>query len=103
MKREQLGFEYKYMMDMNMTPHGPMGSLTPSNSLGMYGYSPDGSIGAASFMMTPTHSLSGSEAAETGSSWSCADDRPISFFPNKQLFSGFDSFDLGRHSQSPPD
>ncbi|EXL65853.1 hypothetical protein FOPG_17940 [Fusarium oxysporum f. sp. conglutinans race 2 54008] len=101
MKREQLGFEYKYVMDMNMTRHGPMGSLTPSNSFGTYGYSPDASIGAASFMMTPTQSLSGSEAAETGSSWSCANYRPISFFPNKQLFSGFVSFDLDRHSQSP--
>ncbi|KAK7570638.1 hypothetical protein V3481_019184 [Fusarium oxysporum f. sp. vasinfectum] len=100
MKREQLDFEYNYMMDMNMTPHGSMGSLTPSKSFGMYGYSPDASIGAASFMMTPTQSLSGSEAAEIGSSWSCANDRPISFFPNKQLFSGFDSFDLDRHSQS---
>ncbi|EXK77007.1 hypothetical protein FOQG_18270 [Fusarium oxysporum f. sp. raphani 54005] len=100
MKREQLDFEYKYMMDMTMTPHGSMGSLKPSNSFGMYGYSPDASIGAASFIMTPTQSLSGSEAPEIDSSWSCANDRPISFFPNKQLFSGFDSFDLDRHSQS---
>ncbi|EWZ77813.1 hypothetical protein FOXG_17124 [Fusarium oxysporum f. sp. lycopersici 4287] len=100
MKREKLDFEYKYMMDMNMTPHGSRSSLTP-NSFGMYRYSPDASIGAASFMMTPTQSLSGSEAAEAGSSWSRANDRPISFFPDKQLFSGFDSFDLDRHSQSP--
>ncbi|KAJ4261612.1 hypothetical protein NW762_007044 [Fusarium torreyae] len=100
MKREQLGFEYEHMLDMNMAQHGSMGSLTPSNSFGMYGYSPDASIGA-SFMMTPTQSLSGSEAAETGSSWSCANDSPISFFPNKQLHSEFETFDLDRHSQSP--
>ncbi|CEI65391.1 C2H2 type master regulator of conidiophore development brlA [Fusarium venenatum] len=95
MKREGLGFEYDHMMDMNMAHHGSMGSVTPSNSFGMY-YSPD-----ASFMMTPTQSISGSEAAETSSSWSCANDSPISFFTNRQLFNGPDSFDLDRHSQSP--
>ncbi|KAF4496271.1 hypothetical protein FAGAP_7577, partial [Fusarium agapanthi] len=101
MKREQLGFEYEHMMDMNMAHHGSMGSLTPSNSFGMYSYSPDASMGPASFMMTPTQSISGSEAAETGSSWSCANDSPISFFPNRQLSSDFDTFDMDRHSQSP--
>ncbi|KAL4727281.1 hypothetical protein ACLX1H_006187 [Fusarium chlamydosporum] len=101
MKREQLGFEYDHMMDMNMAHHGSMGSLTPSNSFGLYGYSPDASIGAASFMMTPTQSLSGSEAAETGSSWSCANDSPVTFFPSRQLFGDSDAFDLDRHSQSP--
>ncbi|KAG4281044.1 hypothetical protein FPRO04_13451 [Fusarium proliferatum] len=100
-KREQLGFEYEHMMDMNMAHHGSMGSLTPSNSFGMYSYSPDASMGPASFMMTPTQSISGSEAAETGSSWSCANDSPISFFPNRQLSSDFDTFDMDRHSQSP--
>ncbi|KAI3571078.1 hypothetical protein IWW34DRAFT_899499 [Fusarium oxysporum f. sp. albedinis] len=101
MKREKLGFEYKYMMDMNMTLHGPMGSLSPSSSFGMYGYSPDASIAAPPFMMTPTQSLSGPEAAETGLSWSCANDGPISSFVNKELFSGFDSFDLDLHSPPP--
>jgi hypothetical protein len=101
MKRESLGFEYEQIMDMNMAHHGSMGSLTPSNSFGMYGYSPDASMGPASFMMTPTQSISGSEAAETGSSWSCANDSPISFFPNKQLSSEYESFDMDRHSQSP--
>ncbi|CZR35546.1 uncharacterized protein FPRO_00331 [Fusarium proliferatum ET1] len=61
MKREQLGFEYEHMMDMNMAHHGSMGSLTPSNSFGI----------------------------------------PISFFPNRQLSSDFDTFDMDRHSQSP--
>ncbi|KAF4466657.1 zinc finger odd-paired-like (opl) [Fusarium albosuccineum] len=101
MKRENMGFDYEPMLDMNMAHHGSMGSLTPSNSFGMYGYSPDASIGATSFMMTPTQSLSGSEAAETASPWSCANDSPISFFPNKQIPNDFESFDLDRHSQSP--
>ncbi|KAM0298837.1 hypothetical protein HYE67_009563 [Fusarium culmorum] len=100
MKREGLGFEYDHMMEMNMAHHGSLGPVTPSNSFGMY-YSPDASIGAASFMMTPTQSISGSEAAETGSSWSCANDSPISFFTSRQLFPDSDSFDLDRHSQSP--
>ncbi|KAG7402604.1 C2H2 type master regulator of conidiophore development brlA [Fusarium oxysporum f. sp. rapae] len=95
-KREQLGFEYEHIMDMNMAHHGSMGSLTPSNSFGMYSYSPDASMGPASFMMTPTQSISGSDAAETCSPWSCASDSPISAFP-----SDFDDFDMDRHSQSP--
>jgi hypothetical protein len=101
MKREQIGFEYEHMIDMNMAHHGSMGSLTPSNSFNVYGYSPDASIGGASFMMTPTQSISGSEAAETGSSWSCANDSPISIFTGRQLFGDSDSFDFDRHSQSP--
>ncbi|EGU77023.1 hypothetical protein HZS61_008816 [Fusarium oxysporum f. sp. conglutinans] len=101
MKREQLSFEYKYMMDMNMTFYGSMGSLIPSNSFGVYGHSPGASIGAPPFMMTPTQSLSGPEATETGLSWSCANDGPISSLHNKKLLSGFDSTDLDPHSQSP--
>ncbi|KAG7403583.1 C2H2 type master regulator of conidiophore development brlA [Fusarium oxysporum f. sp. rapae] len=101
MKREQLGFEYEHMVDMNMSHHGSMGSLTPSNSFSMYSYSPDASMGPASFMMTPTQSISGSEAAETGSSWLCANDSPDSFFLNTQLFRDVDAVDLDRHSQSP--
>ncbi|KAI7763278.1 hypothetical protein LZL87_014207 [Fusarium oxysporum] len=50
MEREQLSIEHKYMVDMNMTPHGSMGSFTPSTSFGIYGYSPDAFIDAASFM-----------------------------------------------------
>ncbi|KAG4277075.1 hypothetical protein FPRO04_14188 [Fusarium proliferatum] len=101
MRREQLGFEYEHMVDMNMAHHGSMGSLTPSNSFSMYSYSPDASMGPASFMKTPTQSISGSEAAETGSSCSCANESPIYFSPNRQLSSDFDTFDMDRHSQSP--
>ncbi|KAH7190107.1 hypothetical protein DER44DRAFT_844804 [Fusarium oxysporum] len=40
------------------------------------------------------------ETAETASLWSCADDSPISFFPNKRLSSAFESFDLDQHAKS---
>jgi hypothetical protein len=99
MKRESVGFDY---MEMNMPHNSSMGSLTPSNSFGMYAISPEGAMGHTSFMMTPTQSLSGSEAADTSSSWSCANDSPISFFPNKQqTHSDYDVLDMGRHSVSP--
>ncbi|KAG7424499.1 C2H2 type master regulator of conidiophore development brlA [Fusarium oxysporum f. sp. raphani] len=101
MKREQLGFECEHMMDMNIAHHGSMGSLTPLNFFGTYSYSPDASMGPAPFTMTPTQSISGSEAAETGLPWSCANNSPISFFPDRQLSSGFDTSDLDRQSQSP--
>ncbi|ENH65204.1 Regulatory protein brlA [Fusarium oxysporum f. sp. cubense race 1] len=101
MKRERLGFEYEHIMDMNMAHHGSMGSLTPSNSFGMYSYSPDASMGLDSFMMTTTQSISGSDTAETYSSWSCTSDSPISSFPSTHLSSDSDDFDMDRHSQSP--
>ncbi|CAM1510484.1 Fc.00g008190.m01.CDS01 [Cosmosporella sp. VM-42] len=105
MKREGMGFEYDHMLEMNMGhhPHSSMGSLTPSNSFGMYAISPEAALGATSFMMTPTQSLSGSEGADTSSSsWSCANDSPITFFPDKtQLPNDFEVLDLDRHSHSP--
>ncbi|KAF5978412.1 hypothetical protein FCOIX_5925 [Fusarium coicis] len=103
MKQEQLWLDGEHMMDMNMAHHGSMGSLTPSNSFDMYSYSPDASGDPTPLMMTPTQSISGSEAAETGSSWSRANDSPISFFPTRQLSSDFDTSDTERHSQSPLD
>ncbi|PCD21301.1 hypothetical protein AU210_016267 [Fusarium oxysporum f. sp. radicis-cucumerinum] len=101
MKREQPGFAYEHLMDMNMAYHGSIGLSIPSNSFGMYLYSPDGLMGTASLMMTPTKSISGSEAPGTDSSWSCACDSPISFIPNQQLSSGFDAFHMDRNCQSP--
>lgn len=104
MKREPMPFDYDQMLEINMAQNASMGSLTPSNSFGMYAISPISpeAIGTTSFMMTPTQSLSGSEAADTSSSWSCANDSPISFFPNKQPLSGeLDVIDLDRHSLSP--
>lgn len=103
MKREGMGFDYENMLEMNMAHHGSMGSLTPSNSFGMYAISPDQALGASSFIMTPTQSLSGSECADTSSSWSCANDSPISFFPNKQqLPNDFEVLDLEHHCSSSP-
>lgn len=102
LKREHMSYDYEHMVEMNMAHSGSMGSLTPSNSFGMYAISPEAAMGAASFMMTPTQSLSGSEAADTSSSWSCANDSPISFFPNKQqLPHDYEVFDPDRHSSSP--
>ncbi|KPM45593.1 hypothetical protein AK830_g869 [Neonectria ditissima] len=102
MKRENMGFDYEHIMDMNVAHHGSMGSLTPSNSFGMYGISPEAHMGATSFMMTPTQSLSGSDNADTSSSWSCANDSPISFFPNKpHMPNDLEVLDLDRHSMSP--
>ncbi|CVL09078.1 uncharacterized protein FMAN_15419 [Fusarium mangiferae] len=63
MKREQPGFEYEQKMDMNMAHRGSIGLSIPSNSFGMYSYSPDASMGPASLMTTPPQSISGSEAA----------------------------------------
>ncbi|KAF4455911.1 hypothetical protein F53441_1848 [Fusarium austroafricanum] len=80
MKREQLGSEYEHRVDM---------------------YSPDASMGATSFATTPIKSLSGPVVTDTGSLWSCEKDNPISFFPNEQPSSEFDSFNLDRHSWSP--
>ncbi|KAH7233969.1 uncharacterized protein BKA55DRAFT_580570 [Fusarium redolens] len=54
MKQEQLSFEYEQMIAMGMTHQGSMGSLTPSNSFGMDGYSPDASVSTASFIITST-------------------------------------------------
>ncbi|EGU71829.1 hypothetical protein FOXB_17662, partial [Fusarium oxysporum f. sp. conglutinans Fo5176] len=59
MKQEQLSFEYEHTMEINMAHHGPMGSLTSSNSFGMSSYSADAAMVPASFMMTPTQSISG--------------------------------------------
>jgi hypothetical protein len=61
-------------------------------------------MGPTSFMMTPTHSLSGSEMAESSSSWPCSNESPISFSAQKDLGSfELDGLDLDRHFQSPLD
>ncbi|KAF5250819.1 hypothetical protein FANTH_4010 [Fusarium anthophilum] len=99
-KRERLGLEYKHITDMNMVDHGSIGSLTPSSSLSTYSPSPRASIGTVPFMMTPTQSISGSEATEAGSLWFFANDSPISS-SDRQLSCDFDTLDMDRHSQSP--
>ncbi|KYK56143.1 putative zinc finger protein odd-paired-like protein [Drechmeria coniospora] len=96
--------DYEHMLDMNMNSQHSMGSVTPSGPYPMYTISPQTTMGPTSFMMTPTHSLSGSEMAESSSSWSCANDSPISFFPQKSLAPhDLDAVDLERHSESPMD
>ncbi|PFH55176.1 hypothetical protein XA68_10514 [Ophiocordyceps unilateralis] len=98
------------MLDMNMASQHSMGSVTPSGIYPMYSISPHTTtaMSSAPFMMTPTHSLSGSDMADSSSSWSCANDSPISFFPPQQPPKGLPSHDLEaldmeRQGQSPLD
>lgn len=104
MKREPVAFDY---MEAVLHHSSPMGSLTPSNSFNMYAISPEGSTAAMGghtpFIMTPTHSLSGSEPPDTASStWSCTNDSPISFFPHKEnMPSNYEVLEIERSSLSP--
>jgi hypothetical protein len=100
-KQEQLGREDECLDDMNITHCESTGPSTRSNSFSMYNDSLEASTRTTSCMSTLTQRLFGSEVAETGSSWSGANDSPTSFFPNKQLSTAFELFDLDRHSQSP--
>ena len=90
------------LLDMNMASHHSMGTITPSNSFGINTISPEATMGPTSYMMTPTHSLSGSEVAESSSSWSVTNDSPIHFFqqPKDLSFNDMEGLDLDRHSQS---
>lgn len=102
-KVEHIHTDYEFMPGMNMPSHQSMGSLTPSNSFNMYTISPQAAMGPGSFMMTPTHSLSGcSDIADSSSSWSC-NDSPIALFPQQKSLPShnLESLDLERHSQSP--
>ncbi|KAM3537672.1 hypothetical protein ARSEF1564_009405 [Beauveria bassiana] len=102
-KVEHIHPDYDFMPGMNMPPHQTMGSLTPSNSFNMYTISPQAAMGPGSFMMTPTHSLSGSDIGDSSSSWSCGNDSPIALFPTQKSLPShsLESLDLERHSQSP--
>ena len=96
--------DYDHMLEMNMASQHSMGSVTPSGPYPMYTISPQTAMGPTSFMMTPTHSLSGSEMAESSSTWSCANDSPISFFPQKSLAPhDLEALEMERHSVSPMD
>ncbi|KAK8920063.1 putative zinc finger protein odd-paired-like [Metarhizium anisopliae] len=93
--------DYDHMLEMNLASRHSIGSITPSGSFPMYTISPT-TMGPTSFMMTPTHSLSGSEIAESTSSWSCSNESPISFFPQKGLGPlELEGLDMDRHPQSP--
>lgn len=104
-KVEGMGSDYDAMLAMNMQSHAQnsMGNMTPSGSFPMYAISPHAAMGPGSFMMTPTHSLSGSEIADSSSSWSCANDSPIALFSQQKSLPShnLESLDLERHSQSP--
>ncbi|KAG6009170.1 hypothetical protein E4U43_000039 [Claviceps pusilla] len=84
--------DYDQMFEMNMAPRHCIGSITPAANFSMYALSPT-TMGPTSFMMTPTHSLSGSDVAESASSW-CSNESPISFFPPK----GLGSMDMDAHN-----
>ncbi|KAG6067423.1 hypothetical protein E4U13_000446 [Claviceps humidiphila] len=91
--------DYEQMLDMNMASRQSMGSMTPSGTFPMYTISPT-AMGPASFMVTPSHSLSGSDVADSSASW-CSNESPVSFFPQRSLGSmEMESLDLDR--QSPP-
>jgi hypothetical protein len=100
-KVEGMGTDYEAMMAMNLQSHA-QNSLTPGGSFPMYTISPH-AMGPGSFMMTPTHSMSGSEMADSSSTWSCGNDSPLSLFPQHRSLPSHnvESLDLERHSQSP--
>lgn len=97
--------DYDHMLDMNLASQH-MGSVTPSGPYPMYAISPHTTMPPGPFMMTPTHSLSGSDMADSSSTWSCANDSPISFFPQQQKGLApheLEALEMERQSQSPLD
>ncbi|CAG9938766.1 unnamed protein product [Clonostachys rosea f. rosea IK726] len=101
-KIDSFGTSYDQIFDIGLASQASMGTITPSNSFGLHGLSPEAGMGAAAYMMTPTHSMSGSEIADTSSSWSMNNESPISLFPHKDVaFQDMEALDLERHSQSP--
>lgn len=95
--------DYDHMLDMSLASQHAMGSVTPSCPYPMYAISPHATIPPGPFIMTPTHSLSGSDMADS-STWSCANDSPTSFFPQQQKPMGphdLETLDMDRPSQSP--
>lgn len=101
-RMDSISSEYDVMLNMSLQSQNSIGSITPSNTYPMYTISPQTTMGPGSFMMTPTHSISGSEMTDSTSSWSCANDSPISFFPQKSLPSNdFESLEIERQCQSP--
>ncbi|KAM0670904.1 hypothetical protein ACQRIU_001299 [Beauveria bassiana] len=101
-KVEHIHHDYDFMPGMNMPPHQTMGSLTSCNLFNMYTISPQAAMGLGSFMMTPTHSLSGSDIGDRLSSPSCDNDSPIALVPTQKSLPSrsLESLDLERHSQS---
>ncbi|PNP44181.1 hypothetical protein THARTR1_11072 [Trichoderma harzianum] len=89
---------YDHILDMNnMTSHS-IGSITPSGPV-VYTEAP---LQPAPYIITPTHSISPSEMADSVPSWPCNNDSPISFFrPKVQSPHEVEPMDLHRYSQSP--
>jgi hypothetical protein len=93
MKKMNFPNEYD-LLDMGMPPQPSLGTITPSNSFGMAGISPEAAMAPGSYMMTPSQSLSGSELAEP-STWSMTNESPIHFFQQPHEM---DALTMGRHS-----
>lgn len=92
------------LFQMNMAGQTPLGTITPSRSFGMATISPEAAMGAQSYMMTPSRSLSGgSEVADSSSSWSIPAESPVPFFqqPCELSFDDMHALEMERHSQSP--
>jgi hypothetical protein len=101
-KLDAFATEYDPIIDMNLASHASMGTLTPSNSFGLNTISPETAMGPGPYMMTPSHSLSGSEVADTSSSWSIHNESPITFLSQKDMsFPHMESQEMHRYSQSP--
>lgn len=95
MKRmDSFSTEYD-LLDLN----SQLGTMTPSHS--SYTINPEAAMGPSSYMMTPTQSLSGSEMADSSSSWSVPNESPIQFFSRDMSLGDVESLDLDRHSVSP--
>ncbi|KAF5247458.1 hypothetical protein FANTH_6366 [Fusarium anthophilum] len=100
MEPGQLGFEYEQMIAWSMTDKGSMDLLTPSDSLGMDGYSPDALVSAASFKMTSSPGVS--DSFETGYSYSCASASPKWLSSPGDLSEGIESPDQDWQFQPSP-
>ena len=100
------GLESEYdLFPISMPGHTPMGTITPSHSVGIDTISPEAAMGPQSCMMTPSRSLTGgSEVADSSSSSrSIPAKSPIPFFHQLRELSFDDMHALGmeRHSQPP--
>lgn len=92
--------DYERMTAMSLPSRQSIGSITPPGNFPMYSLPPT-AMAPASFMMTPTHSLSGSDVTESSSSW-CSNDSPIPFFHDKSIESiDMERLDLDTLSHSP--
>ncbi|KAJ4244191.1 hypothetical protein NW762_014572 [Fusarium torreyae] len=99
-KREHLDSRYNHASDTDIMPHSPPNSLALLGPPPAYGYFSNTYMGTP-FMMPSTQSLSGSDTTGALSSWSCTDESPNPFTPDKQVFDDSDFSDLDDCPQSP--